>query len=441
LPPGAVPPPPPGLPPATTPQTTPSTPTPTTPTPAPTPPAAPTPLPPANAAYVGHPTPVAAWAAAQGLHGDLAHYYQAPYRGPQQWGAVEYLMWWVRPGPVPVPLVNTTLLPEDLASSTAAGGIFDPNAVTLFGNQTMSLGTFSGVRLVAGRWLDNCQDVGFEGSVFLLQQRSQTANFVGGAGPLAQPAVTVPFNGVGGAIVGETAATIAGPFGGLAVRGEVDARYTSDLWGADADLLHNICKGETWRFDAIGGVKFLELTEHFTFRTNVVTAPFGGTFDEFRTTDRFYGGELGARAAVQMDRFGLELTGKVAMGDDHETLEIRGISSVPPTFGGGFAPGGLFAQSSNIGKHDTDRFSVVPHVAGKLWYDWSCHFRTYVGYDFMYWVNVMRAGDQIDRNVNTNLAPVFGGSGAGAGPAVPAQLNRNTDFWVHGLSFGFAATW
>ena len=54
------------------------------------------------------------------------------------------------------------------------------------------------------------------------------------------------------------------------------------------------------------------------------------------------------------------------------------------------------------------------------------------GYNFMYWSNVVRPGDQIDRNINPNLAPVFGGTAGGVGAAAPARLNRETDFWAHG---------
>src|SRR4051812_18388461 len=39
---------------------------------------------------------------------DLAHFYNVPYHGPQGWFGVDYLMYWISPGPITVPLVNTT---------------------------------------------------------------------------------------------------------------------------------------------------------------------------------------------------------------------------------------------------------------------------------------------------------------------------------------------
>src|SRR5207248_10811483 len=147
---------------------------------------------------------------------DLAHWYNVPIHGPQAWFGVEYLLWWVRPGPVSIPLANTTRVPVDLATAVSTGSIADPNAITILGNQRIYFGTSSGVRATVGRWLDSCQEVGVEGNFFILPERIRTIVLAGGTGPNTTPALTVPFNSVGGTFVGETSATIAGPFAGAA---------------------------------------------------------------------------------------------------------------------------------------------------------------------------------------------------------------------------------
>jgi hypothetical protein len=59
------------------------------------------------------------------------------------------------------------------------------------------------------------------------------------------------------------------------------------------------------------------------------------------------------------------------------------------------------------------------------------------GYDFLYWSRVARPGEQIDRSLNLTQSPVFG-TGTLVGPACPAPLIDSTDYFVHGLNFGFA---
>ena len=95
------------------------------------------------------------------------------------------------------------------------------------------------------------------------------------------------------------------------------------------------------------------------------------------------------------------------------------LASIAPTdFGRAAGVGGLFAQSSNIGSTTHGRFSVVPQVLGSLSYEINCHLKFSAGYNFIYWTDVERPGNQIDRNINPNLAPVFGGSAAGVGAAL-----------------------
>jgi hypothetical protein len=372
---------------------------------------------------------------------DLAQWYNIPVHGPQAWFGAEYLMWWVRPMPVPAPLVNTTIVPVDLATSISTGSIIDPNAVTIVGRERINFGTFSGVRATAGRWLDACQEVGVEANFFIFPEQTRSFVVVGGTGPNATPALTVPFNSVGGAFLGETSTTIAGPFAGAAINGAVGVRLTSDLWGGDADGLLNLAKGEFWRMDAIGGFKFLALDESMEFATALRTAPFGATLDTFRTRNRFYGGEIGVRGSTHMEKLSFDGTVKVGLGDTQRELDIRGASIIPDNLGGGTAAGGLFALASNIGRTNSGKFSVVPQLNATLAYNWNCHFRTSIGYNFLYWTDVNRPGDQIDRNINPNLAPVFGGGPGGTGPAQPQRLNHDNDFIAHGLSFGLDLTW
>jgi hypothetical protein len=393
---------------------------------------------------VSHPA-APAWAGADpapgGPFSDLAHMYRAPLRGPNNWAGIDYLLWFVKSAPLPIPLVNTTIGPEDLANSPAAGGIDDPLATTLLGRKTIDFGARSGIRVWGGRWFDSCQETGIESNTYYLPSVSQQFFITGGTGANGLPNVTVPFRSVGGFVIGETSAVIGGIFNGGVVTGIVAEKMSSQLWGSDTDLLLNIWKAEFWRLDAIAGVKYAQLYETLEFQTSVRTAPFGETSDRFRTTNDFYGGEVGTKITAQLDRWGVMLTGKVGVGENEQKLDISGFSIAPQNFGGAASPGGLFALASNIGETTRGRMAVIPQVNGRVSYEFNCHVQGYFGYDFMYWSHVLRPGNEIDRNINPNLAPVFGGSAAGAGALAPARREQETSFWAHGLTLGLTVAW
>jgi hypothetical protein len=411
--------------------------------------AAPTPVqpPPSSQAAIQPAQQIApAWAGADpapgGPFSDLAHMYRVPFRGPQHWAGVDYLLWFVKPAPLPVPLVNTTIAAEDLAANNESGSIRDPFAVLLLGDKQIDFGARSGMRLYFGMWFDSCQETGFEISAFTLPKASQDFRAIGGTRADGTPDITVPFNSVGpGPVTGETAATIGGVFNGAIVTGTVNEQMTSILWGGNADMLFNLWKGEFWRLDGVAGFQYARLDEELTFDTAVRTAPFGSTHDQFRTANSFYGGEIGLRTAAQLDRWGIQFTGKVGLGDTEQTLDISGTSVAPDNFGGAFGQGGFFALGSNIGNSTRSKFGVIPQVDGKVTYAFNCHVQGYFGYDFLYWARVLRPGNEIDRNINVNLSPVFGGSATGVGPPMPARLITPTDFWAHGLTLGLTVSW
>jgi hypothetical protein len=55
-----------------------------------------------------------------------------------------------------------------------------------------------------------------------------------------------------------------------------------------------------------------------------------------------------------------------------------------------------------------------------------------VGYDLLYWSDVARAPDQIDRRINPSQIP----PGALLGVSRPEHTLRTTDFWAQGLTLG-----
>ena len=67
-----------------------------------------------------------------------------------------------------------------------------------------------------------------------------------------------------------------------------------------------------------------------------------------------------------------------------------------------------------------------------LLYNISPQWRALVGYSFIYWNNVVLAGNQIDTNLTTPLPTAV---------APPFAKFQRTDFWVQGISLGGDYRW
>jgi hypothetical protein len=59
-----------------------------------------------------------------------------------------------------------------------------------------------------------------------------------------------------------------------------------------------------------------------------------------------------------------------------------------------------------------------------------------VGYTLLYYSNVARPGDQINRALNPSQLPTSQSAVVATGAAQPSFLFRDTDFWAQGISFG-----
>ena len=128
---------------------------------------------------------------------------------------------------------------------------------------------------------------------------------------------------------------------------------------------------------------------------------------------------------------------KMALGNMRQSVIVNGNTTVTPA---GSVPttsaGGLLAQPTNIGTQQDNRFAFSPEVNLNLIYNVNQNWRLVGGYSFIYWNNVVLAGNQIDTNVNLTQVP-----GPIAGPLSPAPKFQRTDFWVQGISLGADYRW
>jgi hypothetical protein len=345
------------------------------------------------------------------------------------WVSGEYLLWWIRNSNLP-PLVTAS----PLASAAVLG---QPGTVVLFGGRTDNEER-SGGRFRAGFWLDDRQTFGLEGSYFFLGSRS--VNFTAGSAGAGSAVIGRPFfNALTGA---EDAELVSVPG---ALTGATAVSLSSRLQGAELNGICNLCCGCRGRVDLLAGFRFLELNEGLGIAEDLTVNPgvpvTGGTAfgvnDQFSTRNRFYGGQVGARAEFWSGNLFVNVRGTVALGGTDQVVDVAGSTVIAPP---GRVPtvgnGGLLAQPTNSGHFTRDQFAVVPEVGINVGYQVTNYLRAFVGYTFLYWSDVVRPGDQIDRAVNPTQLPLSAAAPVLTGPARPAPVLRDTDFWAQGISFG-----
>src|SRR5205085_1409984 len=97
---------------------------------------------------------------------------------------------------------------------------------------------------------------------------------------------------------------------------------------------------------------------------------------------------------------------KLGLGGTNQLVHIDGGTLINvPGQGASSFNGGLLTQGSNIGRFSRDVFTVVPEVGVTVGYQFNEHWRTFIGYNFIYWSDVVRSGDQVDRVVNRAQLP------------------------------------
>jgi hypothetical protein len=371
--------------------------------------------------------------------------YEQPYGGELDcerdfdfWVGGEYLRWSPQNVPVPIPLIST-------GPPASQGRLSNPFSRVLLGGSDIDLGQVSGARITAG-WGVVAGGVGFESTTLILEKSRFNFPFASdlmGRPTLARPVID---NNTGQ----EQASLIASPG---QFTGSATVEGTSRLWGTEVNMIK--CKIHTKCFcaDWLIGFRYLDLDETLVIRqqTTVLEGGIVGFLgdilgpgsvvtigDSFRTRNEFYGGQLGAQGEIHLGNFFIYALGKVAIGNAHQSTDIQGGSTLIPP--GGVVPqttaGGLLALSSNSIHTSRDSFTFIPEVNVNVGYQFGKHIRVFAGYSFIYWDDVLRPGDQLDRRVNPALIPTSLAFGPPGGVPAPPVLVKHTDYWIQGVNAG-----
>lgn len=344
------------------------------------------------------------------------------------WFGTEALGWWIQGQSVPA-LITTSPAGTAVGSTgvLGAGGTTVLAGDTRYGDDIRFGGRFN-----LGMWLDDDRQWGVGGEFFILSQSGDRFSAASlGAPILARPFTRFPAGTPDAQLIA---------FPGLAA-GSGGVEASTNLLGAGAYALRTIAAGCDYWIGARAGYRYLRLTDEVGI-TEQVTATGdvpgrltpGTTFtisDAFRTTNQFHGGDIGLAGRAYRDRVFVQANARLGIGANVRDLTAQGstLIALPGQTAVGL-PGGLLVPGGGRSYSDT-HFALVPELGLNLGYQLSERLDIFVGYNVLWWTNVIRAGDQVDLRVNPALlAPPVGG------PAIPPAAVSDTTIWVQGISFG-----
>jgi hypothetical protein len=379
-------------------------------------------------------------------------------RADRCWARVEYLLWWEKDGPVPGPLVTTGLV------SDRTGVVGTAGVSVLFGEDELDYRAHTGGLFALGLWFDDNATVGCEITGLLVE--THTIHFEINSDLAGNPVIARPFFNVLTGV--EDAQVITAPnafFGGVdvvqdALFGGIDVFSDSRFWGGEANLLANLGRDGRGSVELIGGFRYFGLDESLRISQSTTAvyaalpdplpAQFPGFLggpvppinilsieDRVDTRNEFYGGQIGLRGTLRSGRLSTEATGKLGLGATCQEVKLRGETELTGPAGRvGFVPEGLYTVGANSGKDSRTRISVISEVGLRCGFELTDGLTLHVGGMLLYWGNIARPGDQLNRNLNPQLVPSNLAFGTVTGPAEPARRFESTSYWAGGLNLG-----
>jgi hypothetical protein len=366
-----------------------------------------------------------------------------PLTNPRFWAGFEFLYWWTNGYHLPV-LVTTSPATTPQALQGVLGV---PGTTVLYGGNNTSSGPIPGGRITFGWNFDPCGTCGIMGSYFFLGRKQD--NFSAAGGVLARPFFNLN-SGMNDRELTSTPGTNAGDV--FKLNGAVNVSNFSDFQGGDINLTKLLCADCTYSVYGFAGFRYLDLHEKTTITESVISLAAVPGFpifnpgnmimvqDSFATRNQFFGGQVGLYGELRRNRWFVGSQVQLGLGVTHETITINGSQTVTTPAGAMQTfNGGLLALPSNIGNFTANKFSVVPQIGLRVGYNVTDNLRLFVGYDFLYWSNVVRPGDQIDTTLNVTQIPNFAPPGLfPTSPIVrPIVPFHTTGFFAQGISAGF----
>jgi hypothetical protein len=379
-----------------------------------------------------------------------------PRQGPPSFWASAEALYWVPSSFIARYPIATTSAPLDFGR---VGGITSASLGP--GPRYLTFEAITGWRGYVGIAFDESGQMGGEVGGFLTSNARRDYTFT--SNQLGMPVLTVPFQDVN-----------TGAQGGYVVswpgvdHGTVNIAAQSQIYELEASGVLNLYQtGEgPGGLTLLAGPRFMRLREQLdvqTTSTNIGPIPAGldtgasffaagglpfagnpafvpvvvNTADRIKTTNDFYGAQVGFRGDIGFGGFFIELVGKFGAGYMRETVEIQGGSTGISAVASSLQPGGIYNLAQEQGTHHRDQFAVVGEGGINVGYQLLSFIRIQGGYTFM-WVNhVVRPTRELSPVLNPNLIPTSP-TYTGLSPATiyPRNITNETDYHIQGLSVG-----
>lgn len=339
------------------------------------------------------------------------------------WMRADYLLWWTRG--MRVPALATRSDPGTARANAGVLGL--PTTSLLFGDDELNDDARSGVRLNLGMWLDAWATTGIEASYLYLGDADDGFNASSdGTTILARPFFNVQTGLEDARLIGFPEVS----------QGTLSINASTAYESFDVMLRRNLGRGPMHTLDFLLGYRYSRLEDSLRFveaTESLETLTLGTTFllqEQFQTRNEFHGVQLGGVYAWQHNAcWSMELLAKIGLGTTNAVVQIAGETTVNDS---ATNPGGLLAQETNIGTFERNNFTAITELGFSLRRHLECGVDFTCGYSFVYWSEVARAGNQIDRNVNLSQLP----PGNLTGTPAPMLGFAQEGFWAQGLHFG-----
>jgi hypothetical protein len=353
------------------------------------------------------------------------------------WVGADYTLTWIRQQRFPA-LVTTG------STNDAHPGALDQSGTAVLLGGGFDFGESSGLKLALGAYLD--PDFHFSLELDGSYMTAVHAGFSLASDSNGNPLISRPvFN-----VNDNREAAFLDSFPGKDA-GSINVDSWAELYGTELNFRYHSCLNDKLTLGGLFGARFLRLGESLTINDRVnpfvdnsirfegmfVNPPNSLTdFDRFKTTNNYYGLQLGGDVRWDDDKYFVSAFAKLALGATDENVNISGQSTLITPLSFQNAPGGILALPSNIGSYERATFSLVPELGFNVGVKVTPHINLTAGYSFLAWTQVVRPGDQIDRNINPTQVPTDNSFGQSSGPIRPLFHFNTETFWANTLSVG-----
>lgn len=346
---------------------------------------------------------------------------------PGMWFDAETLLWWGQERNAP-PLLATAAagvapIPGNAGVTTVVGGT----------DNGIDNGLLPGYRLSSGMYFGPDQSYGLSGRIFGIYRNTDT---VSRSADSTGSSVGLPyFSPLLGAPTSYNVVLL--PTLGAVGSASVTSRL--DLVSTDSSLRFLVSRAQDHRVELLGGYTYLRLRDSLGIASRQEDTITGNgindgtvttTTDTFAAENRFNGAHLGLQSTFSRRRVSLTTMSRVSFGNMNQSGLIAGGTVIDdPVLGQSVQPGGVYAQTSNIGNFERDTFAFIPELGIKGGLALRKNVSLTAGYTFLYISQAALAANQIDPNVDLTQR-------LGIPSNQPAFSYREGSMWFQGIDLG-----